>query len=91
MKTRIVISIIATVASVTTSFGDQLSDRQIKSRMVQESISTYQGNCPCPFNFAKNGSKCGRRSAYSRPGGETPLCYAKDITPEMLREFKSKN
>ena len=27
-----------------------------------------------------NGKKCGKRSAYSKPGGYQPLCYKSDIT-----------
>ena len=29
-----------------------------------------------------NGNKCGKRSAYSKPGGYEPLCYISDITGE---------
>ena len=33
--------------------------------------------CHCPSDLAANGSKCGRRSAFCRPGGERPMCGAK--------------
>ena len=33
------------------------------------------GSCDCPYDFAKDGSRCGRRSAYDRPGGRAPVCY----------------
>jgi hypothetical protein len=59
----------------------------IKRTMIQASIDAYDGPCPCPYNTAKNGSRCGRRSAYNRPGGESPLCFPDDITDEMVREF----
>jgi hypothetical protein len=59
----------------------------IKRTMIQASIDAYDGPCPCPYNTAKNGSRCGRRSAYDRPGGESPLCFPGDITDEMVREF----
>ena len=51
-----------------------------KRKMIAESIANYRGNCPCPYNTASNGSSCGKRSAYSRPGGATPLCYDTDIS-----------
>lgn len=35
------------------------------------------GSCDCPYDYAKNGSICGGRSAYSRPGGREPVCYYK--------------
>ncbi|WP_405030749.1 SH3 domain-containing protein [Pleomorphomonas sp. JP5] len=33
------------------------------------------GSCDCPYDYARNGSRCGGRSAYSRPGGREPVCY----------------
>ena len=42
--------------------------------------------CACPDDSARNGSACGGRSAYSRPGGAAPLCYPGDvITPRSKR------
>lgn len=64
------------------------SDSMIKQQMIQESIASYSGNCPCPYNLAKNGSKCGARSAWSKKGGYAPLCYESDITDEMLKRKK---
>jgi hypothetical protein len=68
-----------------------LSDAQIKQILIDESIAAYSGNCPCPYNTARNGSRCGRRSAYSRPGGEAPLCYPKDVSAEMVREYRDSH
>lgn len=39
---------------------------------IRESIS---GSCECPYDTDKRGRSCGRRSAYSRPGGASPICY----------------
>jgi hypothetical protein len=64
------------------------SDAQIKQLLIDESIAAYSSNCPCPYNTARNGSRCGGRSAYSREGGEAPLCYAKDVTAEMVQTYR---
>jgi hypothetical protein len=64
------------------------SDAQIRKHMIAESIAAYAGNCPCPYNTASNGSSCGKRSAWSRPGGESPLCYPSDISAEMVQEYR---
>ena len=48
-------------------------------QMIQESIAKYPGKCPCPYSIMSNGKKCGKRSAYSKPGGYEPLCYVSDI------------
>lgn len=63
-------------------------DAQIREILVEQSIRSYSGNCPCPYNSASNGSRCGGRSAYSRPGGASPLCYAEDVTAEMVRRYR---
>lgn len=33
------------------------------------------GSCDCPYDTASDGTECGERSAYSRAGGEEPVCY----------------
>ena len=68
-----------------------LTVSEIKQRIIKESIESYPGNCPCPYNYASNGSSCGGRSAYSREGGYEPICYPKDVTPQMIKEYKSNN
>ena len=48
-------------------------------QLIKESIAKYPGKCPCPYSLMSNGKKCGKRSAYSKPGGYEPLCYVSDI------------
>lgn len=67
-----------------------LSDDQIKKAIIEESIKNYSGNCPCPYNRDRAGRKCGKRSAYSRPGGASPICYPEDVTPEMIEAYRKK-
>lgn len=62
-----------------------------KRQMIQQSIQRYPGNCPCPYNRASNGSRCGGRSAWSRPGGRSPICFAEDITDSMVRSWMARN
>lgn len=66
----------------------RLSDAQIKKLLIDESIATYDGNCPCPYSRARNGSRCGKRSAYNREGGAAPLCYPDDVTAEMVQRYR---
>lgn len=67
------------------------SDAQVRQILIDESIAAYSGNCPCPYSTMRNGRTCGRRSAYSREGGEAPLCYAKDVTAEMIQAYREAN
>jgi hypothetical protein len=87
------ISVIIYLSMVGTACAEVTTDRpvndeQIKHAIIQDSISSYPGNCPCPYNTARNGSRCGGRSAYSRAGGYSPLCYARDVTQEMVATYK---
>jgi hypothetical protein len=69
----------------------KVSDGQVRKILIDESIAGYSGNCPCPYSTMSNGRSCGRRSAYSREGGESPLCYAKDVTAEMVQAYRDAN
>ncbi|TCV98217.1 hypothetical protein [Biostraticola tofi] len=68
-----------------------LSNNRIKQLIIQQSIAAYSGNCPCPYSTAANGSRCGKRSAWSRPGGEEPICFKDDVTEEMIKEWRSSH
>ncbi len=66
------------------------TDAEIKQAIIDESIASYRanrGNCPCPYNTDRAGHKCGARSAYSRPGGASPVCYEKDVTQKMIEDY----
>lgn len=63
----------------------------IKQKIIKESIESYSGNCPCPYNTARNGSRCGKRSAYNRVGGYAPLCYPEDVSDRMVKEYKGRS
>ena len=66
------------------------STEAIKQKIIQQSIESYLGNCPCPYNTARNGSRCGKRSAYNRAGGYAPLCYPEDVSDRMVKEYKGR-
>lgn len=68
-----------------------LSDRQIKTILIQESLASYSGSCPCPESRDRAGRRCGGRSAYSRPGGASPLCYESDVTNQMVDDYRTRN
>ena len=67
------------------------TDEQIKQQIINNSIASYSGSCPCPYNVARNGIQCGRRSAYSKPGGASPICYPQDVSKQMVNRYRSRN
>lgn len=68
-----------------------VTDKEVRQLIIRESISSYPGNCPCPYNSARNGSRCGRRSAYSKAGGYSPLCYSSDVSDRMVDQYRQKH
>jgi hypothetical protein len=55
-----------------------LAHAQITPQQYHKTV----GPCACPNDKAKNGSRCGKRSAYCDPKGERPRCYTSDKTAE---------
>ena len=75
------------VAVAAPAFAFQ-SDAQIRQRIIRESIASYPGSCPCPYNVDRAGRSCGRRSAYSRPGGYAPICYPRDVSAADVEAWR---
>ena len=67
------------------------SDDEIKQKIIEQSIASYSGSCPCPYNRDRAGRKCGKRSAYSKPGGYDPVCYSNDVTKKMIEDYKKSH
>lgn len=67
-----------------------MSDGEIRKRLIAESIAGYSGSCPCPYHSDRAGRSCGRRSAYSRPGGAAPLCYPRDVSAEAIARYRAR-
>jgi len=63
----------------------------IRQAIIRKSIAEYQATghpCACPYNLMRNGRQCGNVSAYIRPGGASPLCYAKDVNDGMVADWR---
>ena len=90
---RTIATIIILVFFTFPIFADDktFTDEDVRQLIIKESIFSYPGNCPCPYNRASNGSRCGKRSAYSRAGGYSPLCYSSDITDKIVESYRSKH
>jgi len=66
------------------------SDAQIRQKIIKASIANYSGNCPCPYNTKSNGHRCGGNSAHSRAGGESPKCFASDISAAEVKAWRGR-
>lgn len=68
------------------------ADDAIVAAIIQESRNEYYATghpCACPYDSARNGSSCGGRSAYSRPGGAEPMCYPRDVTKADIEAYRA--
>ena len=88
---RILVATLLAAFSAAQVHAARLSDAQVKQAIIQESIDSYPGTCPCPYNVDRRGHSCGRRSAYSRPGGYAPICYESDVTPKMIVDYRLRH
>jgi hypothetical protein len=69
-----------------------LTDQQIAAIIVKDSRDAYYQTghpCACPEDLARNGSRRGRRSAYTRPVGAEPYCYATDVPKEKIGGYRA--
>jgi hypothetical protein len=88
-KTQFASLLIALCTSHSTLAGVMdTSDEQVREAIIEQSIASYPGRCPCPYSLARNGSKCGKRSAWSKAGGYAPICYPEDVTPIMIQQWR---
>jgi hypothetical protein len=95
VRLRVFVGVVALFALVVPALAQRpasksaLTDAQIREVLVRQSIASYSGSCPCPFNRDRAGRSCGRRSAYSRPGGASPMCYAEDVSQKAVDAYRA--
>jgi hypothetical protein len=86
-------SVLALLALASLAFGETpLTDQQVAMTIVAASRAAYYRTghpCACPEDLARNGSRCGKRSAYSRPGGAEPYCYVTDVPKEKIEAYRA--
>jgi hypothetical protein len=84
----VVLAILSAVRRSPASHHPTPRSAKTSSRKASRVISRRGTLAPAPYNHARNGSSCGARSAYSRPGGAEPLCYPKDVSDGMVETWK---
>lgn len=82
--------IAALVLLAAPALAQSSADQRDREKMIRESIQNYPGNCPCPFNADRAGRSCGKRSAWSKPGGASPFCYPDDISDADLARWRAR-
>jgi hypothetical protein len=88
---RQLLTVLLILAATSALAREPMTDAQVRDAIIKESVAAYLATghpCACPYNLARNGSQCGGRSAYSRPGGAEPLCYPRDVSDGMVADWK---
>ena len=60
-------------------------DTEIRTAIVQQSITSYQGPCPCPYSAPT----CEGHSAYDKPTNQLVYCYTKDVPADMVSSYRA--
>lgn len=79
---------VASPPQITKSTRTAPNRSDVIDAIIETSISAYPGACPCPYNTMRNGRSCGRNSAWSKPGGASPICYPSDVSDQMIARFR---
>jgi hypothetical protein len=65
----------------------------IAAILVEESRNAYYATgrpCACPEDINRGGRRCGGTSAYSRPSGAQPYCYATDVPVAAIERHRQR-
>ncbi len=68
--------------------AQRMSDEEIRKILIEESLASYGGSCPCPYSYAPNRSQCAGASAYSMLKAAYLLCYPADVTQHMIHDYR---
>src|SRR6476620_2006447 len=62
-----------------------LSDTEIRTAIVQQSITSYQVPWPCPYSAPT----CQGHSAYDKPTNQPVYCYTKDVPAGLVSSYRT--
>ncbi len=67
-----------------------LSDVEVREHIIKKSIDRYDAACPCPYSKNLKGNICGDNSAWSREGGNKPICYPDEVSDTQVRKWRAR-
>jgi len=85
-----IVAVVVVAGACCPAHADTVGDDAIRDAIISESLSSYPGSCPCPYNVDRAGRRCGGRSAWSRRGGYAPTCFANEISDELVRQYRRR-
>ncbi len=73
------------------ALAGEMTDGQVRERIVEESADAHAGSCACPEDYDAVGRACGARSDQGKPGGDKVVCYPHEISDEQVREYRARH
>jgi len=65
------------------------SNETVALAIIRECRDVESGmRCACPDDLARDGGRCGLRSAYNQPGGATQWCYVADVSAKEIADYR---
>ncbi len=89
-KGLLILFTLGSINAVYASDGKPLPDGEARDLIIRGSISSYEGDCPCPYSIDKERNECGENSAYRQSPGSIK-CYPGDISEDELQQFRSNS
>ena len=85
------VSLLLTLTSFSASAETRaVSEADIWSMIIRDSIVSYAHSCPCPYSADRSGRRCGDRSAYTRLGAAALMCYPQDIPDAEIARYRER-
>lgn len=79
------------VSDMAIAKSNQLTDDQVKQRIIDDSIASYP--VPALAHSIRHGTEAHAAAAAprSKAGGYSPVCYKKEVTKDMVKEWRQQN
>jgi hypothetical protein len=80
---RILVFTLLVAAAFGQSSKNEKTDAEIRQEIIKQSIGSFKGSCPCPYNVHPDGKMCGRFN------GMTDVVEGNDGEP--TRQLRDEN
>lgn len=83
--------VLAALLLAAPAIAQRYSEEDIKRAVIEDSLKDFAGiECPCPYSNTWNNRPCAGKSRYEQSGSQRPVCYAADVSPYMVEEYRRR-
>ena len=70
---------------------DPMTQDDLRDLLLDNSVASYPGYCPCPYSRNVDGFECGVEAAYYKPGGFRIKCYPQNLKGQDYIFYRKNN